>query len=147
MSSRPRLLVLPHPFRGTLSAVAAACVCLLASASLLEAHVVRIVIDSRQPLANGKAFGAAGAYERVVGRVFYAFDPKNPHDRQVVDLTLSPRNEAGEVEAWGEIVILRPVDPAKASGLTLVDVVNRGGQTTFVFNLGARRDLAPDSPE
>ena len=147
MSSQPHLLVLPHPIRHALSTVAAACVLLLASASLLDAHVVRIVIDSRQPLAGGKAFGAAGAYERVVGRVFYAFDPKNPHNRQIVDLALAPRNEAGEVEAWGDIVILRPVDPAKASGLTLVDVVNRGGQTTFVFNLGARRDLAPDAPE
>ncbi len=136
-----------HPFSRILRAVAAACLLLCLSASRLEAHVVRIVVDSRQPLASGKAFGAAGAYERVVGRVFYAFDPSNPYNKQIVDLALAPRNQAGEVEAWGDIVILRPVDPAKASGLTLVDVVNRGGQTTFVFNLGARRDLPPDSPE
>jgi hypothetical protein len=113
----------------------------------LEARVVRIVIDSRQPLAGGRIFGDAGAYERLVGRAFYAFDPKNPHDRQIVDLALAPRNAAGEVEAWGDIVILRPADPAKASGLTLMDVTNRGGQTTFVFHLGARRDLGPDAAE
>jgi hypothetical protein len=64
-----------------------------------------------------------------------------------VDLSLAPRNAAGEAEAWGEVVILRPADPAKASGLTLVDVTNRGGQTTFVFHLGARRDLPSDSAE
>ena len=147
MPSRPTIRQMSHQFHRVVSGLATACVLLLASASLVGAHVVRIVIDSRQPLAGGKAFGAAGAYERVVGRVFYAFDPKNPHNRQIADLALAPRNEAGDVEAWGEIVILRPVDPAKASGLTLVDVVNRGGQTTFVFNLGARRDLPPDSAE
>jgi hypothetical protein len=147
MSSRRDVRVESNRFRRTLSAAVAACVLLCASASLLQAHVIRIVVDSRQPMAGGRAFGAAGAYERVVGRVFYAFDPSNPHNRQIVDLSLAPRNSAGEVEAWGEIVILRPVDPAKASGLTLVDVVNRGGQTTFVFNLGARRDLPPDSAE
>ncbi len=134
-------------FRRFLSAVLAACTLSLLAASPLDARVVRMVIDSRQPLAGGRAFGAAGAYERIVGRMFYAFDPSNPHDRQIVDLSLAPRNTAGEVEAWGEIVILRPADPARGSGLTLVDVTNRGGQTTFVFNLGARRDLPPDAPE
>lgn len=120
---------------------------LLLIAAAADARVVRLVIDSRQPLAGGREYGPAGAYERLVGRVFYAFDPSNPHDRQIVDLSLAPRNAAGEVEAWGEVVILRPADPAKASGLTLVDVTNRGGQTTFVFNLGARRDMPTDSPE
>jgi hypothetical protein len=123
-------------------AIALAC-----TTARLDAHVVRVVVDSRQPVAGGHAFGEAGPYERLAGRVFYAFDPANPHNRQIVDLSLAPRNAAGEVEAWGEIVILRPADPARASGLTLVDVTNRGGQTTLVFNLGARRDLGPDSPE
>jgi hypothetical protein len=122
-------------------------VVLHAAAPLSDARVVRIVIDSRQLVAGGRAFGPAGAYERLVGRVFYALDPSNPYDRQIVDLALAPRNAAGEVEAWGEIVILRPVAPSAASGLTLVDVTNRGNQTTFVFNLGARRDQPPDSAE
>jgi hypothetical protein len=113
----------------------------------VDARVVRIVIESRQVVAGGKAFGRAGVYERLVGRVFYAFDPKNPHDRQSVDLALAPKNAAGEVEASGDIVILRPVDRSAASGLTLVDVTNRGGQTSFVFNLDARRNAPPDSAE
>ena len=113
----------------------------------VDAHVVRIVVDSRQAVAGGRAFGDAGPYERLVGRVFYAFNPENPRNSQIVDLRLAPRNASGEVEAWGEIVILRPADPARASGLTLVDVTNRGGQTAYIFNLGARRDLPLDSPE
>ncbi len=120
---------------------------LAALASGAEARVVRVVIDSRSLVAGGRPFGAAGAYERVVGRVFYAFDPTNAFDRQIVDLGLAPRNERGEVEAWGEFAMLRPADPTKASGLALVDVTNRGNQTLFVFHLGARRDGAPEAAE
>lgn len=119
---------------------------LLFSATV-HARVVRLVVDSRAPVADGRAFGPAGPYERLVGRIFYAFDPRNPHNQKVVDLALAPRNDKGEVEAWGEFVLLRPVDPARRNGITLVDVTNRGGQTTFVFHLGARRDLTPDRAE
>jgi hypothetical protein len=111
------------------------------------ARVVRVVVDRREPVANGNAFGTVGAYERVVGRVFFAFDPNNPHDRQIVDLALAPRNAAGEVEAWSEFVMLRPVDPKRASGVTLLDVVNRGGMTVGVFHLDAQRGAAPTSAE
>jgi hypothetical protein len=142
-----RLRALPAVDAGPFAVLAASLSLLCITARPLEAHVVRIVIDSSQPVAGGKAFGQAGAYERLVGRVFYSFDPSNPRNRQIVDLGLAARNRAGQVEAWGDIVILRPADRSKSSGLTVVDVVNRGGQTTFVFNLGARRDLPPESAE
>jgi hypothetical protein len=118
---------------------------LLAMPAIASAHVVRVVIDTRVPLAGGAAFGAAGAYERITGRVYFAFDPANPHDRQIVDLSRAPRNEHGEVEAWSEFVMLRPVDPSHSSGVTLLDVVNRGGMTVGVFHLGANRESSPDS--
>jgi hypothetical protein len=107
------------------------------------ARVVRVIVDRRESLADGATFGKAGAYERLVGRIFFAFDPSNPHDRQIVDLARAPRNAAGEVEAWAEFVLLRPVDPARGSGVTLVDVVNRGGMTVGVFHLDAQRGAAP----
>ena len=110
-----------------------------------EARVVRVAIDSRTLIGAGKTFGAAGAYERIVGRIYFAFDPRNVHDRQIVDLDRAPRNAAGEVEAWSEFVMLVPRDPARRSGITLVDVVNRGGMTVGVFNLGAQRGASPDS--
>lgn len=128
-----------------------ACRAALAAAALAlaprpaAARVVRVVVDRREDVAAGAAFGAAGAYERLTGRVFFAFDPRNPHDRQIVDLARAPRNARGEVEAWGEFTMLRPRDPARASGVTLVDVVNRGGATVGVFHLDARRDAAPNS--
>lgn len=117
---------------------------LLSPASAL-AHVVRVLVEKRESIAGGASFGAAGAYERLTGRVYFAFDPANPHDRQIVDLSRAPRNAAGEVEAWAEFVMLRPVDASRGSGVTLVDVVNRGGMTVGVFHLGANRDISPDS--
>ena len=118
---------------------------LLASPSSALAHVVRVVIENRETIAGGASFGSAGAYERLTGRVYFAFDPANPHDRQIVDLSRAPRNAQGEVEAWAEFVMLRPVDASRGSGVTLVDVVNRGGMTVGVFHLGASRALSPDS--
>lgn len=110
-----------------------------------RAHVVRVVVESRTDVAGGAAFGAAGAYERITGRMLFALDPLNPRNRQIVDLALGPRNAAGAVEAWAEFVILRPRDPARSNGVALIDVVNRGGMTTRVFHLGAQPDASPDS--
>ena len=126
-------------------ALACAIAASLVAPSAAEARVVRVVIDSRETIAGGAPFGAAGAYERITGRVFFAFDPANSHDRQIVDLSRAPRNAHGEVEAWSEFVMLRPVDRARASGVTLLDVVNRGGMTVGVFHLGANRESSPDS--
>lgn len=115
---------------------------LLAPSAAL-ARVVRVTIERREPIGGGMAFGTAGAYDRVTGRVYFAFDPANPQDRRIADLDRAPRNAAGEVEAWGEFVMLVPRDPSKRSGVTLVDVVNRGGMTVGVFQLGAQRNAAP----
>jgi hypothetical protein len=124
------------------TAVLALLLSLLAPAAAL-ARVVRVTVDSREPIGGGASFGRAGAYDRITGRVYFAFDPSNPHDRLIVDLDRAPRNARGEVEAWSEFVMLVPRDPAKRSGVTLVDVVNRGGMTIGVFQIGAQRSAAP----
>jgi hypothetical protein len=121
----------------------AALACLLLTPADALARVVRVTIDKRELIAGGVAFGAAGAYERVSGRVYFAFDPANPQDRLIVDLDRAPRNAAGEVEAWSEFVMLVPRDAAKRNGVTLLDVVNRGGMTVGVFQLNAQRSAAP----
>jgi hypothetical protein len=131
--------------RHLVRAIALTLVATLAIPSSALAHVVRVVIDKREPIAGGASFGTVGAYERLTGRVYFAFDPANPHDRQIVDLSRAPRNAQGEVEAWAEFVMLRPVDASRGSGVTLVDVVNRGGMTVGVFHLDANRELSPDS--
>lgn len=105
--------------------------------------MVRVEVATRELVAGGAPFGAAGPYERITGRIWFAFDPDSPHDFQMVDLALAPRNARGEVEASSEFVMLRPETLAMGAGVVLVDVVNRGNMTVGVFELGADRGAAP----
>src|ERR1700730_5608781 len=79
---------------------------LAALAAPADARVVRVEILSRSDISG--TFGSAGTYERITGRVYFAFDPNNPENRKIVDLDIAPRNSAGEVEAVSEFVMLRP---------------------------------------
>jgi len=78
---------------------------------LLSGEVVRVVVDRREVLLDGRPWGPYGAYEKLVGRVFFAFDPSNPANAAVVDLERAPRNSDGKVEAWANFMVLQPVDP------------------------------------
>ncbi len=98
------------------------------AASLAQARVVRVEIASRTDVENGKAFGPAGAYEKIVGKVFFAVDPANPHNRQIVDLDKAPRNAQGEVEFFADLYLLKPKDMSKGNGAVLIEVSNRGGR-------------------
>ena len=53
-------------------------------------------------------------------------DPRDPHNRIIQDLDLAPRNARGQVEYVATFALARPVDPAKASGVLIYQVVNRG---------------------
>ncbi|HEX2600859.1 MAG TPA: alpha/beta hydrolase domain-containing protein [Gemmatimonadaceae bacterium] len=103
----------------------------LSSASA-DARVVRVQILSRDAITG--TFGGH-AYERITGRVYFAFDPHNPENRKIVDLALAPRNRNGEVEATSDFVMLRPADIHNTTDVGVIDIVNRGGMTTFIFNL------------
>src|SRR5438552_14730560 len=107
--------------------VAALCL----GAASASARVVRIEIISRADISGTFA---GRAYERIAGRVYFAFDPLNPANAQIVDLQLAPRNSNGEVEAVSEFVMLRPKDAATAADVAVIDIVNRGGMTTLVFD-------------
>ena len=79
--------------------------------------------------------------------MYFAFNPKNPENRKIIDLDLAPRNANGEVEALSDFVMLRPKDPARSAELAVIDIVNRGGITTFVFNLGRKPSATQQSAE
>ena len=96
--------------------------------STLQARVVRVEITSREDIDNGKPFGAAGAYEKIQGRVYFALDPANVHNRQIVDLDKAPRNATGEVEFSADLYLLKPKDMAKGNQAVLFEVSNRGGR-------------------
>lgn len=96
--------------------------------SLAQARVVRVEITSRTDIQEGKPFGNAGAYEKIVGRVYFAVDPLNLHNRQIVDLDKAPRNAHGEVEFSADLYLLKPKDMAKGNQAVLFEVSNRGGR-------------------
>src|SRR5262249_35644044 len=89
-------------------------------------------IDRREPVLAGKAFGAAGAYEKLTGRARFALDPKHPRNLSVIDLDLAPKNARSEVEFSADFYLLKPVDLAKANGRLLYEVGTRGGKGMLV---------------
>src|SRR3954463_8031857 len=96
--------------------------------SAAQARVVRVEITSRGDIQEGKPFGNAGAYEKIVGRVYFAVDPANLHNRQIVELDKAPRNANGEVEFSADLYLLKPKDMAKGNQAVLFEVSNRGGR-------------------
>jgi hypothetical protein len=96
--------------------------------SSADAHVTRVEILSRADIQDGRAFGLAGAYERIIGRVYFAVNPENIHNRQIVDLDKAPRNAQGEVEFSADLYLFKPKDMAKGNNAVLFEVSNRGGR-------------------
>src|SRR5712692_9974118 len=107
--------------------IAAAMLTLIASAT--EARVVRLRIERREVVLDGRAFGAAGPYEKLAGKVDFGVDPNLPRNEIIVDLKLAPRNARGEVEASADFYMLKPVDPARGNGRVFYEVGNRGGKS------------------
>ena len=99
-------------------------------------------IATRADVGNGAAFGNAGAYELLTGRIHFAVDPNNARNKAVVDIDKAPRNAAGKVELSADISILKPKDAAKGNGTLLLDVVNRGNKTVLgSFNRATPNDV------
>ncbi len=113
-----------------------AAACLLIPGLEARGEVVRVVVDRREDVLEGRGWGTAGPYEKLVGRVYFAFDPENPFNAQIVDLRWAPVNADGDVEAWADFFVLQPKDPAKRRGVAWVEVSNRGGKASLrYFNL------------
>ena len=93
--------------------------------------VVSLDIKSRQPLAQGIAFGGAGAYQQIDGLVRFAVDPKHPANSAITDIDLAPRDEPGRVTFSADFRIIQPVDPSLGNGKIFYEVVNRGNPTAL----------------
>src|SRR5262249_28959443 len=135
----PLPLVAPNQFRmnqqpSVLSHSQQALVCLaltliLGCAVNVEARVTRIVIEQRQsPAHEGRAFGAVGQYEILVGKAYGELDPKDPHNTIITDLQFAPCNARGMVEYVATFTLVKPADLAKANGALLYAVPNRGNR-------------------
>ncbi|MGQ0582332.1 MAG: alpha/beta hydrolase domain-containing protein [Reyranella sp.] len=93
--------------------------------------LLSVDIQAVEPLADGAAFGAAGAYERVIGTARGEVDPEDPANRGIVNIDKAPLNARGRVEYSTVIFILRPKDPLKGNSRILYEVNNRGRKMLF----------------
>src|SRR5437868_7224468 len=100
-----------------------------------------IRIDNVRSFAEGQSFGKAGAYERLKGVARGKLDPSHPQNTCIVDLDKAPRNAQGLVEYEIDLEILRPVDPARANGVVLYEVTNRGNKL-----IGRLNGVVPVNP-
>lgn len=86
-----------------------------------------------------------GPYERLIGRVYYAVDPKLAANRGITDLALAPTNSEGKVEFSGDLMVWRTKDPRQARGSVFLEVVNRGGPQSLYLISGAEGgEAAPE---
>lgn len=110
-------------------------------------RVVKIDIQSRTTLLQGKAFGAVGPYEKLIGKVYFAVNPNNVHNQLITDLDKAPRNASGEVEFSSDFYILRPQLANRGNGTALVEISNRGGKGAVSFFNMAAGSRNPETDE
>jgi hypothetical protein len=127
--------------RGVLKAFLLAAV----AATPVSADVVRIEVQSRGDLAAGMTFGAAGSYEKISGRIYFAVDPAVPANRIVADLDKAPRNAAGKVEFSSDFFLIKPKQIERGNGAVLYEVSNRGGKGMLGFFNHASGSLDPST--
>ena len=71
-------------------------------------------------------------FEKLVGKVYFAVDPKNLHNTIIADLDKAPRNAAGAVEFSADLYVIRP--KSNRNDTLFVEISNRGGKA-FLANL------------
>ena len=103
--------------------------CILVWAAMASpglAGVVSAEVREKGPWVAQKSFGKGGSYEYLAGVVHYEIDPASDEAADIADIHLAPVNARGMVEYSGPFLILRPTDPGRANGVTVVDIANRG---------------------
>ncbi|HTM50986.1 MAG TPA: alpha/beta hydrolase domain-containing protein [Bryobacteraceae bacterium] len=98
----------------------------LCLAPVLPAGLLRIELSERSDVLGGKSFGAAGPYERLIGKAYFGVDPKLPANKIICDIDKAPRNDSGLVEFSSDIYVLKPRDPKNGNGAVIYEVSNRG---------------------
>ncbi len=92
----------------------------------LASVVDRFEIISRAPAFAGAPFEGGGEYETIVAVAHMRINPRHAANRVIADI-----DKAGAPGVWvpykTDVVILRPREPARASGTLLMELPNRGG--------------------
>ena len=91
------------------------------------------VTDREELCFGGDAFGAAGPYIRMAGRLSATLDPLHALNADIALLDRAPRNADGQVEYEADFCLLHPTDPSNGNGFLLYDVVNRGTLRSLMY--------------
>ncbi len=94
---------------------------------------ITLSIGQRSTFADGMTFGDSGPYERLRGSALHAIDPDAAAQAGIVDLDKAPRNADGKVEFAADVLILKPVDPARGNKRVFYDWGNRGNLRALQF--------------
>lgn len=98
-----------------------------------RAEVTRVEFTTRADVGS--------RYEKLVGTAHFAVNPRDPRNAVIADIAHAPVNAQGRVEFSSDLYILRPKDPARANGIALVEVLNRGRKLVLNgFTRGAAND-------
>ncbi len=104
----------------SMRALGAVLVVIVASTSA-RADVVKLVVEKREALTRQGL-----ALEKLTGRFFGELDPGHPLNAVITDIEHAPTNARGRVEYSATFTIIKPVDSAKATGVLVYQVPNRG---------------------
>lgn len=95
------------------------------------AVVESLSITTRKPAFAGSSFDGVGAYEYLAGVATVRVNSAHTANSGIVDL-----QAAASADGWAryrtDVVILRPVEAAHASGTLVVEIANRGNKLSLV---------------
>jgi hypothetical protein len=107
---------------------------------------VELSIAERFPFADGHEFGAAGAYERLIGRAHFAVDPGAPAQHDITDVDKAPLHADGLVRFTADFSILKPANLSRANQRIFFDYGNRGNKRMLQFFNDAPASNDPRRP-
>ena len=108
-----------------------------------QARVVGVKVISRVTIPSSSP--DLPAYEKIEALVSFAVNPKNEHNRPVVDLEKADRNAQGDVEFSADLFLMRPV--SGGNGALLLEIPNRGGKGILSLVNGGKADPATAAEE
>ena len=98
-----------------------------------EARVIRIVVEQKRLVLDGKGFGDVGPYERLDGTVYFEVDPDDPLNAGIVNLDKAPKTPEGRVGFSAPFYILKPVDMARGNRKIFYGINNRGNKLEYAW--------------
>jgi len=114
------------------------------STTPLGAEVLRIEVNSRADILPEKSFGSVGGFEKFVGKIYFAVDPRNTANQIITDIDKAPQSSSGKVEFSSDFYMIKPKDMSRGNGTVLYEVSNRGNKGMLgYFNRATVNNLDP----